>query len=76
MGEFGTAFQIVDDILDATAPVEELGNTPGKDAAQVRHLRDYLRVGRGKKCALERPGSAGTIEAVAGATWFGILQPT
>jgi geranylgeranyl diphosphate synthase type II len=30
----GTAFQIVDDILDVTAPAETLGKTPGKDEAQ------------------------------------------
>ncbi len=30
----GLAFQIVDDILDETAPVAELGKTPGKDRAQ------------------------------------------
>jgi len=32
--ELGLAFQITDDMLDVTATREELGKTPGKDAAQ------------------------------------------
>ncbi len=32
--ELGLAFQITDDILDRTATLEDLGKTPGKDAAQ------------------------------------------
>ena len=40
IGEYGRAvglaFQIVDDILDVTADVQDLGKTPGKDRAQVK----------------------------------------
>lgn len=38
----GLAFQIQDDILDATGSIEQLGKTPGKDAAD--HKASYVTV--------------------------------
>ena len=39
----GSAFQIVDDILDVTSTAEELGKTPGKDErdGKVTHVTVY-----------------------------------
>ena len=34
--KFGLAFQIMDDILDVTSTLEELGKTPGKDALEEK----------------------------------------
>ena len=34
--KLGLAFQIMDDILDVTSTLEELGKTPGKDALEEK----------------------------------------
>ncbi len=36
-GRMGLAFQVADDVLDATATAEDLGKTPGKDEAQGKN---------------------------------------
>lgn len=59
----GLAFQVVDDVLDATADSEQLGKTAGKD--QVAHKSTYvslLGAVRAKEYALELHAKA--IEAI------------
>ena len=41
-GKLGLAFQIFDDLLDATGTAEQLGKTPGKDAKAGK--RTYVTV--------------------------------
>jgi geranylgeranyl diphosphate synthase type II len=56
---FGAAFQIVDDILDVTGTAEQLGKTPGKDAAQGKlTYPSLLGLERSRELALEQAGLA------------------
>ena len=54
--DIGLAFQIADDVLDATATSEELGKTAGRDAAARQvHLLSLLGVD-GARAEAERLG--------------------
>lgn len=75
--ELGLAFQIADDILDATATLEELGKSPGKDerANKLTYLqlygeeksRQYLNRSEERMLTLaeEIEGPAGELGALA-----------
>lgn len=55
----GSAFQIVDDILDVTSTAEELGKTPGKDErdGKVTHVSVY-GLGRAREMAAQESEAA------------------
>lgn len=68
LGEYGLklglAFQLVDDLLDATATAVELGKTPGKDAAAgKRTALSQIGLDAARKLAAEL--TAGAIDALA-----------
>lgn len=57
--EIGLAFQIVDDVLDATATSSQLGKTAGKDAAQHKAtFAALVGVERARRVAGEHMGRA------------------
>lgn len=61
----GRAFQIADDILDVTCTAEELGKTPGKDAAARKATYPAVAgLARARERAMELASQA--VEALAG----------
>ncbi len=54
----GLAFQIVDDVLDATATSDQLGKTAGKDAAQQKATYTALMGVEGARAEAEQQASA------------------
>ena len=68
----GTAFQIVDDILDVTSTPEELGKTPGKDAAQSKKtFVSVYGLEKARSLASEQNGLAlRALENLSGDTSF------
>jgi geranylgeranyl diphosphate synthase type II len=59
----GTAFQMVDDILDVTSSAEELGKTPGKDATQDK--RTFISIfGLDKTREMARTESESAVNAL------------
>ena len=65
---FGTAFQIVDDILDVTGTTQQLGKTPGKDTTQNKLTYPFLLgLERSRELALEQARRAqASLDAFCG----------
>lgn len=62
----GLAFQIVDDVLDATATSDQLGKTAGKDAAQEKATYTAMMGVDGARAEAERQSSAAIDHLLAG----------
>ena len=64
----GLAFQIVDDILDATGTSEQLGKTPGKDAGQnkLTFVSAYGLDGARRLAGKESEAAAGALSPLGG----------
>ncbi len=67
MGDFGEsiglAFQVIDDLLDATGTAEQLGKTPGKDAETGKRTHLTL-LGKSKAQALGEELTARALDAL------------
>lgn len=73
----GSAFQIVDDILDVTSTAEELGKTPGKDSDQnkLTHVTVYGLQGAGKMAQAESDAAKNELAGLLPKDDFLMLLP-
>lgn len=73
----GSAFQIVDDILDVTSTAEELGKTPGKDLKQgkINHVSVFGLEGAREIADIESKLAKKALAGILGEEDFLVLLP-